>query len=168
MHHFWFSQKACLRVNGYGRDLGLESWRFSSGQIGGKPQVEGWVRLSGWSSGMRASRVCCAARTAAHGPCQRCRCNISEKAFPGLASVTSNPCSEGKKEYCFMMGWSFLVTHSFRSIGNSLCKGHGASWCSVSQMENSSWEGLSMKLGSISKPLGKADSASRQRKDWIL
>ena len=26
-------------------------------------------------------------------------------------------CSEGKKEYCFMMGWIICVTHSFRSIG---------------------------------------------------
>lgn len=50
MYHFWFAQKACFRVRGYRRCLGLMSWRCSLGKIDGRSQVEGWARPAGRGS----------------------------------------------------------------------------------------------------------------------
>lgn len=86
-------------MRGYRRYLGLVSWRFSLGKMGRTSQVKGWKKPAG--RGLVAGSL----------PKRQ-----PVKTFSSLTFVASSLYSEWKKEHCFMMGWSFCVTHSFRSF----------------------------------------------------
>lgn len=103
---FLLAQKACFRVRGDRRRLGLVSQRFSLRKVNGKPQVEGWAGPTGKGSWVWAA-------VAAEMPGQKHR----ELAKEGGAASQRRPSpawhlwpsfSEEKNKYCFMMGRNFL------------------------------------------------------------